>query len=121
MVRPGFVSPQTIAAALNVSEQTIRLWLRKEKIIGSKFGGEWEVSEKEYERILSNRPISDVVTEEELSKYLEVGIEEIRSLCDKRLMPFIFDGKNYFFTKDAIENWLKSLVKKLLEEVTRNG
>jgi hypothetical protein len=47
--------------------------------------------------------------------YLDIDIDQLERLCfEKRLIPFTFRKDELFFSKVDIDEWLRSLVKKLL-------
>jgi hypothetical protein len=58
------------------------------------------------------------MSEDEAALYLNITVEEIRKLCDKRLMPFNFrkgPDSIVVFVRGDIDDWLRYLVRSLLE------
>ncbi len=53
-VKREVYSPEEVAVILGMSLATIRRWLRKGKLRGTKIGGVWIISKTEIERILGD-------------------------------------------------------------------
>jgi excisionase family DNA binding protein len=102
-----------LAAILKMQEQTLRLWARQGKIEVFKVGSEYRMTKKAFQKLF-DPGIPSTMNEEEAADYLGVTLAEIKELCDKRLMPFSFKNNTVLFSKDDIDEWLKSFVKQLL-------
>jgi excisionase family DNA binding protein len=52
---PEIYTPEEIAKKLKVSEQTIRRYLREEKMEGFKIGNSWRIKEKSFLEFIENQ------------------------------------------------------------------
>ena len=52
---PEIYTPEEIAEKLKVSEQTIRRYLREEKMEGFKIGNSWRIKEKSFLEFIDNQ------------------------------------------------------------------
>lgn len=101
------------ANLLQTSEQTVRTWLRGKKIRSWKVFGEWRVSKEDCLNIAHKNDCL-IMSEKDVATYLGINLKQVKELCDKRLMPFIFRKDEVVFSREDIDEWLKSFVKKLL-------
>lgn len=101
---------------MNIKDQTLRLWIRKGKVqYFFRVGSEWRITKEDMEQFVKNRSMT-LMSEDEAAKYLNITVEEIRKLCDKRLMPFIFRKGIVTFSTSDINEWLRDLVPPLLKD-----
>lgn len=52
---PEIYTPEEIAKKLKVNEQTIRRYLREEKMEGFKIGNSWRIKEKSFLEFIENQ------------------------------------------------------------------
>jgi len=52
-------TPEEVAKKLKVSEQTIRRYLREEKIEGFKIGNNWRIKEQSFLKFIDNQTSSN--------------------------------------------------------------
>lgn len=52
MQKRKFIKVEDIAAELDVTEGTVRTWIREGKLHGGKVGRDWRIPVEEYERFL---------------------------------------------------------------------
>ena len=48
-------TPEEVAERLQLSEQTVRRWLREEKLKGVKLGSKWRIRERDIQELLEEK------------------------------------------------------------------
>ena len=48
-------TPEEVAERLQLSEQTVRRWLREEKLKGVKLGSKWRIRERDIQELLKEK------------------------------------------------------------------
>lgn len=56
---PEILTLEEVAEKLKLSEQTVRRYLRENKIVGFKLGNSWRVKEEELMKFIDEQTVSD--------------------------------------------------------------
>lgn len=102
----GTYTPRDVAARLNITEQTLRLWMRKGKLKAKKVGGEWRIEKEELERFINGQSFRENKQDIDLIKLCQF---ELNILGTNALGP-LHQGR--FHIKTKLENGVR--VKILL-------
>lgn len=67
-----------------------------------------------------NQEVKEIMNIKELSEYLGIGKSKIYSLIRYKKIPASRIGRQYRFSKEVVNNWLKERIITKKEELTLN-
>jgi len=116
----GYATVVQVEHLLRVSKLTVYRWIKNKILLSNKAGKQYRIDiEDLYDFICSTKFLGDVdyMSTEDMAIFLEVSVEDVKTLTDKRLMPFVFRKDTVMFLKEDVEEWKATLLRNIIKDL----
>jgi excisionase family DNA binding protein len=109
------LSVAQVAQRMDVTETTVRLWLKQERLRAQKLSGRWMVQEQDLAALRPDRQVTEIgeMTVTQAAEKIGLHTATIRMWIRDGLLDARFDGRKY---------WVRgSVLQRLLDDKPRLG